>query len=133
LFSWTDRYSFLAVCRNILVLELCRFLPLKLKNTIYRYLGVDIGEDTALAYKVTVDIFRPQAVSIGNSSTIGYDSVILTHETTQDEIREGKVRIGDDVLIGARSIILPGVEIGDGATVAAGSFVGGAPAENLSD
>jgi maltose O-acetyltransferase len=48
------------------------------------------------------------------------------------------VRIGSDVWVGARTIILPGVEIGDGAVIAAGavvtrnvesySIVGGVPA-----
>ncbi|MBI5103601.1 MAG: acyltransferase [Solirubrobacterales bacterium] len=33
------------------------------------------------------------------------------------------VRIGSHVLVNARSMILPGVEVGDGALVAAGSVV----------
>ncbi len=33
------------------------------------------------------------------------------------------VSIGNDVWIGAKSVILPGVTIGDGAVIAAGSIV----------
>jgi acetyltransferase-like isoleucine patch superfamily enzyme len=33
------------------------------------------------------------------------------------------VRIGNDVWIGTRAIILPGVQIGDGAIIGAGSVV----------
>jgi acetyltransferase-like isoleucine patch superfamily enzyme len=36
---------------------------------------------------------------------------------------KSKVRIEDDVWIGANSIILPGVTIGEGAVIAAGSIV----------
>ncbi|WP_375546973.1 acyltransferase [Paenibacillus sp.] len=39
------------------------------------------------------------------------------------EYRLGEVSIGDHVLIGANTTILPGVTIGDGAVVAAGSVV----------
>jgi len=38
-------------------------------------------------------------------------------------IRKAPVKIGNDVWIGARSIILPGVEIGDGAVIGAGAVV----------
>ena len=139
--QWTAKYSFWRTSFNILLIEASRFLPLTWKNRIYRLLGAEIGVDTAIAYKVTLDIFRPQAVSIGSGTTVGYNSTILAHETTQDEFREGETVIGDDVLIGAETVVLPGVTIGDGATVAAGSvvtedveedaFVGGTPAEPL--
>ena len=38
-------------------------------------------------------------------------------------LREGKVRIGNDVWIGSRALLLPGVQVGDGAIVAAGAVV----------
>ena len=52
-------------------------------------------------------------------------------------------RIGDDVWIGARAVIIAGVEIGDGAIIAAGALVhrdvapftivGGVPAQAIRD
>ncbi|PYE29974.1 succinyltransferase-like protein [Rhizobium sp. PP-WC-1G-195] len=60
-----------------------------------------------------------------------------------DHLAKGDVRIGNDVWIGARAIILSGVDIGDGAVVAAGSvvsksvgsykIVGGTPAKEIKD
>jgi len=41
----------------------------------------------------------------------------------RDTFTKGEVRIGNDVWIGARATILSGVEIGDGAVVAAGAVV----------
>jgi acetyltransferase-like isoleucine patch superfamily enzyme len=53
------------------------------------------------------------------------------------------IRIGRDVIVGVNSVILKGVEIGDGAVVAAGSVVtksiptneiwGGNPARKIRD
>jgi acetyltransferase-like isoleucine patch superfamily enzyme len=42
---------------------------------------------------------------------------------TRQALDEADVTIGDDVWIGARAIILPGVTIGDGAIIAAGTVV----------
>jgi len=66
---------------------------------------------------------------------------VLAHEFMVDEWRKGPVVIGKNVSIGANCTILPGVVIGDGATVSAmslvnrdvppGAFVGGVPAREL--
>jgi len=42
---------------------------------------------------------------------------------TRQKMDEADVKIGKDVWVGAKAIILPGVTIGDGAIVAAGSLV----------
>jgi len=121
---------------------LARVSPsLKLKNWLYRRMGVDVGDHASVGLEVTVDIFFPELVTIGDNSIIGFDSVILCHEFLVDEYRTGTVEIGDDVSIGANVTILPGVSIGDGATVSAhslvncdvpeGAFYGGVPARDL--
>lgn len=72
-------------------------------------------------------------VTIGDYVMMGPDVLIYTtnHEFGQKEIpmreqgyqEEKPVTIGNDVWIGARVIILPGVTIGDGAVIGAGSVV----------
>ncbi len=47
----------------------------------------------------------------------------LNKGVERDTFTKGEVRIGNDVWIGARATILSGVEIGDGAVVAAGAVV----------
>ncbi|MFB5761929.1 acyltransferase [Paenibacillus medicaginis] len=130
--------------KNFICIQLARYCPvLPLKNWIYRrLLGMKIGEYTAFGLMVMVDVFFPEKISIGRNSVIGYNTTILAHEYLIKEYRLGQVIIGDEVLIGANTTILPGVTIGDGAVVAAGSvvhksvspgaFVGGNPLRELS-
>jgi acetyltransferase-like isoleucine patch superfamily enzyme len=117
--------SFWNVFKNVLVIEIARFLPfLRLKNQMYRtFLHMEVGDKTAFAYKALVDILFPEMITVGKNCVIGYHTTILAHEYLIDEYRIGEVVIGDDVMIGANTTILPGVTIGDGAVVAAGSVV----------
>lgn len=73
------------------------------------------------------------AVTIGDNVLMGPNVYILTQnhnfENTEQLIREQgfqetkSVEIGDNVWIGARVIILPGVHIGSGSIIGAGSIV----------
>ncbi|SDX87820.1 DapH/DapD/GlmU-related protein [Paenibacillus sp. CF384] len=111
--------------RNFIFIQIARYCPsLPVKNWIYRHvLGMKVGRHCAFALMVMVDVFFPEKISIGENSIIGYNTTILTHEYLIKEYRLGEVRIGSNVMIGANTTILPGVVIGDGAVVAAGSVV----------
>lgn len=117
--------SFWKVFRNTIVITIARYIPfLSWKRWTYRKLvGIEIGEKTAIAFKVTMDILYPEKIHIGKNTIIGYNTTILTHEYLVDEYRIGDVYIGDHVMIGANTTILPGVTIGDRAVVGAGSVV----------
>jgi acetyltransferase-like isoleucine patch superfamily enzyme len=117
--------SFWKVLRNVVIGELNRYNPhLGFKNWVYRtFLGMRIGDRTALALKVVVDVLFPERIRIGNNTIIGYNTTLLTHEYLVEEYRIGDVEIGDHVMIGANTTILPGVRIGDRAVVGAGSVV----------
>lgn len=56
-------------------------------------------------------------------STFPFRAMLLGEAPHQDAISSGPIVIGNDVWIGANAIILSGVEVGDGAVVAAGSIV----------
>jgi acetyltransferase-like isoleucine patch superfamily enzyme len=111
--------------RNFVFIQLARYFPsLPIKNWIYRrVLGMKVGDQTAVALMVMMDVFFPELIEIGNNSIIGYNSTILAHEYLIKEYRLGKVKIGSNVMIGANTTILPGVTIGDHAVVGAGSVV----------
>jgi acetyltransferase-like isoleucine patch superfamily enzyme len=111
--------------RNFIFIQLARYCPvLPVKNWIYRHvLGMKVGEHTAFALMVMVDVFFPERITIGDNSIIGYNSTLLTHEYLIKEYRLGNITIGSNVMIGANVTVLPGVTIGDYAVVGAGAVV----------
>ncbi|MFD1206770.1 MULTISPECIES: acyltransferase [Sporosarcina] len=116
---------FLKVAKNFIFIQIGRYTPFfSVKNWIYRtFLRMKIGKKTSLALMVMPDTMFPERISIGNNTIIGFNTTILAHEYLIEEYRIGDVVIGDEVMIGANTTILPGVEIGDGATVSAASLV----------
>ncbi|MFC4387070.1 acyltransferase [Gracilibacillus marinus] len=116
---------FFKVIRNFIVIQLARYTPLlNVKNWLYRtFLKMEVGKETAFALMVMLDIMFPEKIKVGKNTVIGYNTTILAHEYLIKEYRLGDVVIGDEVMIGANSTILPGVEIGNGAVVAAGTVV----------
>jgi len=92
--------------------------------------GLVCGDDVDFALGVIVT--TNGGVTIGDRVLLGYRAQILS---ANHKIPKGKgkifgsghdqapVTIGDDVWIGANCIVLPGVNVGEGAIVAAGSVV----------
>jgi acetyltransferase-like isoleucine patch superfamily enzyme len=116
---------FWKVVRNFIVIQLARYTPfLGMKNWLYRvFLGLKVGEQTSFALMVMLDVMFPEKISVGRNTVIGYNTTILAHEYLIKEYRLGPVEIGSEVMIGANSTILPGITIGDGAIVSAGTLV----------
>jgi acetyltransferase-like isoleucine patch superfamily enzyme len=116
---------FWKVVKNFIVIQLARYTPfLGMKNWLYRtFLGLKVGEQTSFALMVMLDVMFPEKISVGRNTVIGYNTTILAHEYLIKEYRLGPVDIGSEVMIGANSTVLPGVTIGDGAIVSAGTLV----------
>ncbi len=83
----------------------------------------DWRENSPSPYMVMPDVMFPEKISVGRNTVIGYNTTILAHEYLIKEYRLGPVEIGNEVMIGANSTILPGITIGDGAIVSAGTLV----------
>lgn len=141
LLEWTKYAKPLRVLRNVVIIEIAKYLPLRLKNKLYRAIGIKVGKNVAIAYKVTFDILFPELIEVGDNTIIGYGCTLLAHEFLIKEVRIGKIRIGKGVMVGANSTILAGVTIGDNTTISAmslvnknvpaGAFVGGVPIKQL--
>lgn len=121
-----------------------------LKSWVLRRLGAEVGHDVVyypgvwimpaskikigndVDFALGVIVTTSGYVSIGDRTLIGYRAQILS---ANHNVPEGfgrifdsghvkkSVTIGSDVWIGAGAIILPGVTVGDGAVVCAGSVV----------
>ena len=89
----------------------------------------EIGDNSTVGFRS--DLYGP--VKIGRDVMLGPEVAIYTHNHRHDEtdipmIQQGytemkPVYIDDDVWIGRRVLIMPGVHIGTGAIIAAGSVV----------
>ena len=116
---------FWKVVRNFIVIQAARYTPfLAMKSWMYKtFLGMEVGGQTSFALMVMLDVMFPERISVGRNTVIGYNTTILAHEYLIREYRLGDVKIGSEVMIGANCTILPGIEIGDGAIVSAGTLV----------
>ena len=139
LWGWSRQISPFKVVRNFFVIWFCRYCPsLRLKNALYRTIGMKVGRGVAAGLCATFDVFFPELITLEDRVIIGYNAVILCHEFLADRWRTGPVVIGADALVGANSTILAGVQIGAGASISAmslvnsdipaGAFAGGVPA-----
>lgn len=85
-----------------------------------------LGERNVINFGCLLD-GRKFSIKIGNNVAVGPEATILTlgHDprSATFEDRGGDVAIGDRAWICYRAIILPGVEIGEGAVVGAGAVV----------
>ena len=99
-----------------------RLILVATKRMIYRRLFLmDLHPTCQFSLSARFDKTNPRGVHVGEYSYIAFDAAILTHDLTRGVRLH--TRVGRNCFIGARSIILPGVSIGDGTIVGAGSIV----------
>ncbi len=71
--------------------------------------------------RVEFDRTHPSGIHIGRESYVAFGAVLLTHDMTRGIYAD--TRVGARCFIGAHSILMPGVTVGDGSIVGAGSVV----------
>jgi acetyltransferase-like isoleucine patch superfamily enzyme len=120
---WTARNP-LRVAVHYVVIWVVRVSPsLALKRWLLRRLGAEVGPGVAFGLEATPDVFWPDRITVREDAIVGYDATLLCHEFLQDEYRLGDVVVGERAMVGAGAVVLPGVEIGADAQVAANSLV----------
>lgn len=110
-----------------------------------RFLGMHIGPATAIHWRLA--FFAPKGIKVGHNSIVGNDCFLdgrlgleignnvnigghvqiftVGHDPNSPTFgtKGGPVRIADRAYIASRATILPNVDIGEGAVVAAGAVV----------
>jgi acetyltransferase-like isoleucine patch superfamily enzyme len=94
-----------------------------LRVWLHRARGVSIGNNVFISFNVVLETGFPQLITIDDDVFIGIGAIVIAHFQSHLEAPDGGVRIGKRAFIGPGVIILPDVEIGEGAVVTAGSVV----------
>lgn len=98
----------------------------KVRPFLHKLRGVQLGDNVWISQYVYLDELHPEAITIGENSSIGLRTSIITHfywGPRKATGGAGPVHIGKDVFIGPHCVILPHVTIGDGSVVSAGTVV----------
>lgn len=120
------------ICYRLAGMKIGPQSTLHMMARIYDPRHISIGRDTKIGERATLDGRRQLhnskgGLEIGSHVDIASEVMIWTsqHDINDPHMQpiEAKVVIEDYVFIGPRSIILPGITIGKGAVVAAGSIV----------
>lgn len=82
---------------------------------------MDIHPTAWIAASALIDRTWPRGVHIGAGCVIDEEAVVLTHDMTRGLYLD--TRIDANCVVGPRAIILPGVTVGAGSTIAPGALV----------
>lgn len=99
------------------------------KQNIYELIrrGMQVGEKFWIGDNCAFDNSFCYLIKIGNHVCFSNNVQVITHDSSLYDFihrtKLGRVVVDDWAFIGARSLLMPGVHIGEGAIVAAGSVV----------
>ena len=136
------------VKKNIAIIFINKVLNLIARNCIfnsgriflYKLQGVKIGKNVFIGIDCFIDDQFPHLIRIEDNVTISFRATLAVHGHHN---KVAAIRIKKNAWIGTGAIILQGVNIGEGAIVAAGAVVnkdvddftlaGGVPAKKIKD
>jgi len=126
LMRWLERS---AVRRALARMNVGRRVSVKSGLRVHKPRNITLGDDVRINTDVTIQAHGP--VTIGDRTMVAAGCIIVTanHDLSKrgleafGNLEAGPVSIGSDCWLGAGAVVLPGVTIGDGAVVAAGSVV----------
>ena len=110
------------------------FAPRKLRPFLIRRMGCHVGKDAFFGDYVRMDTSYADMIYIGDYTHITSGCRLLCHQRDLSNYqygdnasdcgyRTGEIHIGKGVMVGMETMIMPGVTIGDGAIIGAGSLV----------
>lgn len=106
----------------------------KIRPWALRRMGCKVGRNVFIGDKVSIDIRNPELITIEDNAHVTGHTILLCHKRDLDEFaigddyanlpyKTGKIHLCRGCSTGTGSLIMPGVTIGEGAIVGAGSLV----------
>ncbi len=100
----------------------------------WKILGAKIGKNVHIAYGAYLDVSNMKYLTVEDDVGFGPQCFLLMHKIDMSlfdpsiaqhpmPMKEGPIYICRRSHIGSRAMIMPGVKIGEGATIAAGAVV----------
>lgn len=138
---WEMIKSALKHIRNAILLKYCMYSvilsPLnyrKIRPILWRWMGAKVGKDCFIGYEVWVDMTNTELIEMEDHVHIANRCLLLCHQRDLSDYHIGddyaklgyhkrKIVLKKGCLIGMNSMVMPGVTIGEGAIVGAGSLV----------
>jgi acetyltransferase-like isoleucine patch superfamily enzyme len=93
------------------------------KIAYLRLLGASIGNNVIISVGTYIDPLFPQLLTIEDNVLVGLEAKIMMHEFDMHEFRAGRIILKKGCLVGGFSLLRPGIEVGENATVAPASVV----------
>ncbi len=108
--------------------RLAPFVPggFNVRPVIHRWRGAKIGKHVWISQYVYLDELHPEGITIGDNCTIGLRTSIFTHFYWGPRRAQNgyeKVSIGNNTFIGPHCVIMPGVKVGEGCVIKAGTVL----------
>lgn len=125
--AWIMRYTMYATLFSPLDLRMIR-------PFMFRLMGVKVGKGVAIGYEVLIDHTNAKLITIEDNVQLTSRCHILCHKRNLDDYHLGDdaskfpyiksmVILKKGCQIGMGTIVMPGVTIGEGAIIGAGSLV----------
>lgn len=110
------------------------FLHRKVRPWALRRMGCKVGKGVFVGNNVSIDMRNPELIEIEDHAHITGHTILLCHKRDLEQYCEGddyanfpykvrKIHLGKGCSTGTGTLIMPGVTIGEGAIVGAGSLV----------
>jgi len=107
---------------NRKIVYFLRHFLLKIRMFYLNYVwGTNIHPTVRISLKAKIDKTNPKGIFIDRNTHISFGVVVLSHDMSRKIHCDTK--IGSNCFVGGNSIIMPGVQVGNGVVIGAGSIV----------
>ncbi len=94
-----------------------------LRIWVLRRMGATIGENVHISVGAYIDPLFPELLTIEDNVMVGLKARLMLHEFDMHEFRAGRLILRQGCLVSGFATLRPGIEVGEGATVAAAAAV----------